>query len=402
MARLTLDGGGEASSAKIAWSAAHVDDGMDDDWQYQSSPTEFANWVPGLSELSGLSDGTLGGAALLGKGTAYEDQALASRAPGRPRSWSWASSAVVNLHGGGKIGQNGTIGKVRKRQAHLKKCAAESELCMNADAPDRPVCWPERALIATANIDSLARHDEEVLALDADIVALQEHHVTPQAETIQNWRTVWSARGYRLAIGTTDEKTAREGSGGVALLVKKWMRIHQCQDTELQKYVDMGRMLACDILRLDGKFMFHVVVLYGWSDRRAHQAESDEMFEALQQYVLAKGSDRVIVMGDFNCNVHEQWHMGSLMTEGKLHDAHENDMVWDHDHWARRPTHRAGGVLDHILVTPAVSCLVVDSQTQPEWAFPSHKVLQMIVRAKGEDLKVKVLCVLCLFLVMQE
>eukprot|EP00971_Amphidinium_carterae_P210417 4174955-Amphidinium_carterae.1 len=54
-----------------------------------------------------------------------------------------------------------------------------------------------------------------------DLLVVSEPKIPPQVEAVTQWQNILELEGWTMQVATTDGPTAREGSGGVAILTRR-------------------------------------------------------------------------------------------------------------------------------------------------------------------------------------
>eukprot|EP00971_Amphidinium_carterae_P109929 2177765-Amphidinium_carterae.1 len=206
---------------------------------------------------------------------------------------------------------------------------------------------PEKLHVCLANIESWPRADLAMTS-GAHVCVLSEHHLG--VEAAKSRLTELAHKGWSGHFACTSEASARDGSGGVAVLARAPFSTRQIDSfDQLAPYVAQGRIAASRVMRPDGHLDCIVLGIYGKSDYYHNRVYVDDFWTAISAWIAARPRQQIVLAGDFNVERDECPCAESLLLDGTLVDLVAMGYLSDE---LIPATHKKGRQLDHCWATP--------------------------------------------------
>ena len=229
--------------------------------------------------------------------------------------------------------------------------------------------------IASINVEAMGTQLHEIQALhdDAgefpDILVISEHRVPTSRQASMQERL--KELDFEATFSVTPQ-TAGRPHGGVAVLCRNGFQF--VPSNELDNWTAQGRVLVGKVLSPSSRLVTWLGAVYSHTDPQNQRESWQALWNDLELWLRDKHQLPVTLAGDLNSSLRSNPCVGRWVTAGFM-----NDMVEAH-RGERIATHRAGNVLDHILMTERLASHCVDARTQPCYAFPSHRAVFATLR----------------------
>ena len=122
--------------------------------------------------------------------------------------------------------------------------------------------------------------------------------------------------------------------------------------------------------------LVHIVCLYGYVEPSRCREDAEALFEAVVAMVSRRSRMPAFIVGDYNLELMESEFLAAAVSEDLLRDLQALQGQ------ARRVTHLAGGVLDHLLANECGAQLVKTAYTEQQYRFPSHRLQSWTVNCR--------------------
>ena len=231
----------------------------------------------------------------------------------------------------------------------------------------------DQITIGTWNVNALQPHMSQVIALNLDIVALQELRISN--DTAAGLRHEARQNGYQFFHGALPQlKRTRKMVQldklvpGVGFLVRDSLTVRHNYLAEIQEWAANGRHCSIQIF-LNGRWVqFHSIYAPAHEPSRCN----DDILQAL----IATSHEDIVLLGDFNYDTRE----GSFVRQFADHGWCPLTMFLDYDE-VTFSSSRGTSCIDSAIVSP--SLVPHTTSLQVSTVFPiGHKVLSFWLRHK--------------------
>ena len=175
---------------------------------------------------------------------------------------------------------------------------------------------------ATANIESIRRHEQAVWSLDAQVYALQEMRLG-KAE-VESWHKHFRSQGFQAFLNPH--------GAGVGVIVSDSLQAWASPTPCLERWALEGRVAEADVVI--GGLVYHIVSMYNFSDYARCMSASEEFITSVCDMIAARAKMPVLVLGDQNVDLSASVAWQRAIAGGLVHDAvllHEGQHEVEHD-----------------------------------------------------------------------
>ena len=239
----------------------------------------------------------------------------------------------------------------------------------------------EHVVVMSVNIESLRRHVDGLLAHSFDIAMVTEHKVAQREQ--HSWTTWFLEQGYVAEWATTPHSSANIGSGGVLLLAKAPLRLIKVQHELAAPWEQKGRLLLVDVVLPRGTLFARVAAVYQYTEPSRRLSDYEALWRSIAQIAAEWTPSPLLklIAGDLQANCMEQPAFTQAVASLPLVDV---VATFEPD---RLPTHRDGGILDHLFATHMLAATARLAWTG-DLEFPTHAPIfgQFATREQPSDL----------------
>ena len=237
-------------------------------------------------------------------------------------------------------------------------------------------------VITSVNVESVNTQFDQIITYEhhqqhaPDILVLHEHRVAEKGleATVKKFKD----HDWTLTALPAPQDKGRVHAG-VAVATRPGIRF-QRHEQDLAHWQQQGRLLIGSLIGPNGKLICELLGIYSFSDPAHHQQERRQLIEQVEAWIAPRHRLPLIVMGDFNYDVYSYPTTAKWLSAGLLVDT-----LGLHEH-PRVPTHISGSILDYALATETLMKMCIHADTQTEFTFPSHRGIQVHLRATPQSL----------------